>query len=992
MSNKMNISTDEAPGDLPSMTMWNTNETNTGSLVDDPFLSMGASSNILVSVRVRPESTREKAERKTSSIVRVLDRNLLVFDPADSSQDVHQRRALGLRRGKELRFAFDRVFDDSATQLEVYENTAKALLDSVLDGYNATVFAYGATGAGKTFTMFGSEVSGPGILPLTIIDMFRTMERRQNDKNYRVTVSFLEVYNENIFDLLAPQEAGVKATNHEIREDKVKGIIVSGLSEHECQTADQALELVQRGISNRTQYGTAANAQSSRSHAVFQINVQQTDRTANIQADVGLGKLSLIDLAGSERASVTKNRGARLVEGANINKSLLALSNCINALGKNKGKGYVPYRNSKLTRLLKDSLGGNCKTVMVANLSPSDLCYEDTFNTLKYANRAKSIKTVVKKNIHNVNFHISKYITIIDELRNEVQELKTQLSTKNTTASSSKNNEQYERERECTEQLRLTLATVFQEQMKNRRSLMELEEQDRQNSLQVMSIRNEIDRWTREHPNEERPLRIHTRQKDADTLIQAKQEYSYKKQEVENCLQENIMYTKSIQDNIPKMLSNNELRLLIDQQIKLHDQEILNLDLERMIEHHKSKVQRISLVVEDAQYNSTKVHDIIQIMFDRLKETNTLTPEIENDFNMASSLLVAIEKQTILDNNSSEQLDPMVEDALKTPKSIHTDAKKRRTSGQTSSLFQLSFPNKPERTVIKPEDNNTSRIGKPLRARRQKLLIKTKDRFEQQSSVKINNFFTDPIDSSSSEKINSPQELNEMSNLSIRDDDTMLDDDVLFAPAQTKPMSPRRVTTASEFQNRHFSPLKKSSADDIVALKEKFEKFRTDYMEAKSDKLKIQNRPLRQKDDPSPNQSKLNKTRKFDESTSNVIKQKNKKVKFEGDSPSSPKPVPSYMAYTQSAQHRIGATTASKKKRENVPYVPPASLTADNDWILNLRGSSKTDTGKDKENSFVLSHNPPTSFHAPKRKPSTVPLIPMASISSHIPTTLSPKR
>ena len=140
---------------ISSLRTWNTDSTNTGSLTEDPFTSMqGSSSNILVTVRVRPESAREKAERKTSSIVRVIDRNVLVFDPSDSAQgSQQQRRALGLRRGKELRFAFDRVFDETATQLEVYENSAKALLESVLDGYNATVFAYGATGAGKTVSI-----------------------------------------------------------------------------------------------------------------------------------------------------------------------------------------------------------------------------------------------------------------------------------------------------------------------------------------------------------------------------------------------------------------------------------------------------------------------------------------------------------------------------------------------------------------------------------------------------------------------------------------------------------------------------------------------------------------------------------------------------------------------------------------------------------------------------------------------------------------------
>jgi kinesin family protein 18/19 len=160
------------------------------------------------------------------------------------------------------------------------------------------------------------------------------------------------------------------------------------------------------------------------------VTVEHKDKDAGIEAEIRIGKLSLIDLAGSERAARTGNRGIRMIEGANINRSLLALGNCINMLHENSSKGnasYVPYRDSKLTRLLKDSLGGNCRTVMIANISPNHLCYEDTHNTLKYANRAKNIKTNVTRNVLNVEYHISKYTGIIAQLKNEIGELKDQL-------------------------------------------------------------------------------------------------------------------------------------------------------------------------------------------------------------------------------------------------------------------------------------------------------------------------------------------------------------------------------------------------------------------------------------------------------------------------------------------------------------------------------------------------------------------------------------
>jgi kinesin family protein 18/19 len=186
------------------------------------------------------------------------------------------------------------------------------------------------------------------------------------------------------------------------------------------------------GNTRRTVEATGANATSSRSHAVMQITCEYSDKHAGVQGQVHVGKLSLIDLAGSERASRTNNRGMRMIEGANINKSLLALGNCINALHENHTSGknnYVPYRDSKLTRLLKDSLGGNCQTVMIANLGPSIKHFEDTHNTLKYANRAKNIKTSAQRNILSVEYHVSQYTDIINRLKQEVLDLKSQLGS-----------------------------------------------------------------------------------------------------------------------------------------------------------------------------------------------------------------------------------------------------------------------------------------------------------------------------------------------------------------------------------------------------------------------------------------------------------------------------------------------------------------------------------------------------------------------------------
>ncbi|NXK52129.1 KI18B protein, partial [Chauna torquata] len=377
---------------------------------------------VAVMVRVRPPTTCER-EGAAHAVLHVVDQHILVFDPEEPSGPPGATLpGHGLKhRGKDLKFVFDRVFGEGATQEEVFQHTTREVLDSVLNGYNCSVFAYGATGAGKTYTMLGSEKS-PGIMYLTMVELYKRIEARKDEKSCEVLVSYQEVYNEQIHDLLEPK--GPLA----IREDPEKGVVVQGLSFHQPKSAEQLLEMLANGNKNRTQHPTDANATSSRSHAVFQIYVKQQDRVVGLAQDVQVAKMSLIDLAGSERASVTNTKGERLREGANINRSLLALINVINALADAKSKKtHIPYRDSKLTRLLKDSIGGNCRTIMIAAVSPSVLAYEDTYNTLKYANRAKEIKLSLKSNVLSLDCHISKYAVICEQLKAEVAGLRAKL-------------------------------------------------------------------------------------------------------------------------------------------------------------------------------------------------------------------------------------------------------------------------------------------------------------------------------------------------------------------------------------------------------------------------------------------------------------------------------------------------------------------------------------------------------------------------------------
>ena len=392
------------------------------------------------------------------------------------------------------------------------------------------VFAYGQTGSGKTHTMIGNP-SDPGIMVRVMGDLFTYCQKdgNQHGIQYKVTVSFLEVYNENIRDLLSDVEEYL-----DLREDPIKGPMVAGITEVETASSREIMDLLQQGNARRSQQATAANEVSSRSHAVLQVVVEGKDKAPGTVANIKVGKLSLVDLAGSERAANTQNRGARLVEGANINRSLLALGNCINALSEKGNKGnFVPYRDSKLTRLLKDSLGGNCRTVMIANISSAESSFEETLNTLKYANRAKNIKTNAQRNVLNVNYHISEYVHLIDNLRGEIKVLKEQIATQQIDSpvnaartphgnkvltiqsplggrppqpstplqvlrESLKSAASYigTGDRELVNIMRQNIVENFQERMQLRRSLIELEDQNVQNSIEVSKRQLIVVAWS----------------------------------------------------------------------------------------------------------------------------------------------------------------------------------------------------------------------------------------------------------------------------------------------------------------------------------------------------------------------------------------------------------------------------------------------------------------------------------------------------------------
>ena len=359
---------------------------------------MSNAANVKVIARFRPMNELEK----TSG-----NEQVCVFTSPTSLQ------FNSTREKNVYRFNFDRIFPPSSTQEDIYSFGVKEIIDSVLNGYNGTVLAYGQTSSGKTYTMQG-EMEPPstqGIIPRMISHVFKYIYNTEGT-DFIIKVSMIEIYQEKIRDLL-----DITRVNLNIREDNIKGIYVDGCSERYVGCPNDVLALLELGSSNRAQAATNMNEHSSRSHSIFILTINQTNKK---DGGSKIGKLYLVDLAGSEKISKTGATGHTLEEAKIINKSLTTLGRVINNLTDGKST-HVPYRESKLTRVLQESLGGNSKTCLIITCSPSIYNESETLSTLRFGERAKKIKNKPK---------INKEITVA-ELQKLVERLKENLKQAN---------------------------------------------------------------------------------------------------------------------------------------------------------------------------------------------------------------------------------------------------------------------------------------------------------------------------------------------------------------------------------------------------------------------------------------------------------------------------------------------------------------------------------------------------------------------------------
>uniref|UniRef100_A0A8C1IAK7 Kinesin-like protein KIF16B n=1 Tax=Cyprinus carpio TaxID=7962 RepID=A0A8C1IAK7_CYPCA len=389
--------------------------------------------SVRVAVRVRPMNRREK-DLSAKCIIEMEGNKTTITNlkiPDGVTGDSVRERA--------KTFTYDFSYDSSdcknasfVSQEKVFKDLGTDVLKAAFEGYNACIFAYGQTGSGKSHTMMGIP-GDVGLIPRICEGLFSRISgmTRRDEASFRTEVSYLEIYNERVRDLLRRKMA--KTYNLRVREHPKEGPYVEDLSKHLVQNYSDVEELMEAGNINRTTASTGMNDASSRSHAIFTINFTQAKFDAEMPSET-VSKIHLVDLAGSERADATGATGVRLKEGGNINKSLVTLGNVISALADLSQEGgnshlkkkqvFVPYRDSVLTWLLKDSLGGNSKTIMIATISPADVNYGETLSTLRYANRAKNI-------INKPTINEDSNVRLIRELRAEIARLKALLAQGN---------------------------------------------------------------------------------------------------------------------------------------------------------------------------------------------------------------------------------------------------------------------------------------------------------------------------------------------------------------------------------------------------------------------------------------------------------------------------------------------------------------------------------------------------------------------------------
>ncbi|VVB02333.1 unnamed protein product [Arabis nemorensis] len=592
-------------------------------------------------------------------------------------------------------FTFDKVFGPSAQQKDLYDQAVVPIVNEVLEGFNCTIFAYGQTGTGKTYTMEGEcrrSKSGPtgglppeaGVIPRAVKQIFDTLEGQQAE--YSVKVTFLELYNEEITDLLAPEDITRGSSEDKqkkplpLMEDGKGGVLVRGLEEEIVTSANEIFTLLERGSSKRRTAETFLNKQSSRSHSLFSITIHIKESTPEGEELIKCGKLNLVDLAGSENISRSGARDGRAREAGEINKSLLTLGRVISALVEHLG--HIPYRDSKLTRLLRDSLGGRTKTCIIATVSPAVHCLEETLSTLDYAHRAKHIR-----NKPEVNQKMMKS-TLIKDLYGEIERLKAEVY-----ASREKNGVYMPKERYYQEESeRKAMAEQIEQmggQIENyQKQLEELQDKCIGQVQECSDLTSKLD-------TTEKILSQTSKMLASTNEELKKSQYAMKEKDFiisEQKKSENVLVQQAciLQSNLEKVTKDNAL---LHQKLGREDK--LSADNRKVVDNYQVELSEqisnlFNMVASCLSQQSSHLQDVNKLSQSRLEAHNKAILEMKNKVrasrDLYSSHLEAVQNVVRLHKaNSNASLEEV--SALATSSACSIDEFLASGDGTTTSLF-----------------------------------------------------------------------------------------------------------------------------------------------------------------------------------------------------------------------------------------------------------------------------------------------------------------
>ena len=669
---------------------------------------------VKVAIRVRPMNKHEM-EQKSKICVEV--------DTVNNTVAVISDKNIAKT------FPFDYVYPMETTQREVYDQVAFPIVDSIFQGYNGTIFAYGQTGCGKTYTMMGvpNDPDLKGIIPNSFSHIFGYIKTEGESKKFLVRCSFVEIYNEEVRDLLGDSKKKL-----DIREDPKKGTFVKDLTYINIKDSNDIEKCLNKGNKNRHVGQTSMNDQSSRSHSLFTVYLEIEEKGSDGNERIKSGKLNLVDLAGSERVGKTNATGQTFDEGKKINLSLTALGSVIDALSSNRK--HIPYKDSKLTRLLADSLGGNTKTVMFANISPASYNYDETLGTLRYASRAKLIKNAPKVNE-------DPKITLLKQYEEEIKALKEQLAMRGDTGEIDENEEFEEEEEEEDNPGEDNI-----EVKENHKKLKKKKSKKYGDFVQVVDD-PEKDALIAKIAELERNMIDNKKLENAEINIKK----SLSKDELEKRMKEQEEENRKFKEYREKQMKENEeieAKLKKLQEQKQKDEELLKNDVNKLQE----KIKELNSEIDDLKNENSKdrtdylenvkeisrendlYKKIINILFDekQFKKICEMSRYIEDDDKWKIQPFSMIDKKLNFANVKPSQIETFIEGNIAKRELI--------IDGINENSKKIIFKNYDDEN-LSPREKDSNNIGKiKLNINNNKSnykgnddkrinLIKTKDKF-----------------------------------------------------------------------------------------------------------------------------------------------------------------------------------------------------------------------------------------------------------------------